>query len=91
LDACRQLTVALADVPSVELAGLQRYFIHRHLGRWLPQFISRVRAAEAVPPVIHFVFDCLESWLARELSAPNPGVNLAADFLSEAQINAAAR
>jgi TorA maturation chaperone TorD len=68
LDAYRQLAVASTEVASPELTALQHYFLNRHMHRWLPEFISRVRLAEAVPEAIHFVIDCLEAWLTHELS-----------------------
>lgn len=71
LDAYRQLSIALVGVPSAELTALRRYFLNRHLRRWLPQFISRVRSAEATPQAIHFVIDCLEALLAQELGLPD--------------------
>lgn len=68
LDAYHQLAIASAEVPSAELTALQHYLLHHHMRHWLPQFINRVRSAEAVPPAIHFVIDCLEAWLTQELA-----------------------
>jgi TorA maturation chaperone TorD len=79
LDAYRQLCIAISGVPSAELTALRQYLLNRHLRRWLPQFISRMRSAEATPEAIHFVVDCLEAWLAQELSAPSPALAQATD------------
>lgn len=67
LDVCRQLTIALTTVDSAELRALYDYFLNRHLGRWLPDFIHHVRTAAAVPDAIRFVTDCLDGWLAQAL------------------------
>jgi TorA maturation chaperone TorD len=76
LDAYRQLCVALTEVRSAELTGLRTYFLNRHLYRWLPQFISRVRQTDDVPVAIHFVVDCLGDWLAKELSISREPANI---------------
>lgn len=68
LDAYRQMSAALAEVPSSELAALRDYFLTSHLILWLPQFLARARAAEAVPPAILVMLSQLETWLTQEQS-----------------------
>ena len=69
LDAVRQLTVAQISPPSAELAATRDYFLTEHMSRWLPQFVDRVRADQALPEAVGFVIDRLEDWLTRELSS----------------------
>jgi TorA maturation chaperone TorD len=68
LDAYYQLQTVLSQINSTELKALQEYFLIGHLNRWLPQFISRVKAAPEIPAPIIFLVDQLNAWLQAEVS-----------------------
>lgn len=69
LDAYYQLQTVLSQVSSAELMALQEYFLIGHLNRWLPKFISRVKAAPDTPVPIIFVVDQLNAWLQAEVAS----------------------
>ncbi|WP_320042773.1 molecular chaperone TorD family protein [uncultured Desulfobacter sp.] len=66
LDAALGLSARAEDLDEEEPRALWDYFLHEHLGGWLPQFINRVRRAEANHPAVDLALDHLEAWLAHQ-------------------------
>lgn len=63
LDAAQMMLTMVAQVKMEEPSVLWDFFLNRHLGAWVPQFLARARSADAAHPVVDLALDRLEAWL----------------------------
>lgn len=66
LDAALGLSAMARELEAEEPRALWAYFLHEHLGAWIPRFIERARRAEAGHPAVDLALDHLEEWLHRQ-------------------------
>ena len=66
LDVALQLRAGLHQTESTPLQSVYHYFLHEHLARWIPLFLSRVAQADDLHPAVRWVCEELGRWLDRE-------------------------
>ena len=66
LDAALGLSGMAEAVAAEEPRALWRYFLHEHLGVWLPRFIERARNAGTRHPAVDLALAHLETWLDQQ-------------------------